>query len=104
MRTRNRRKRGPSPRGPHAFGGAIDKCRGLADRRADSGNAIALQALRHAHAVKTWTRDGSTLELQKVDKSGATEDRPLCGRTVMATGTTATKAAKAIRQIMTTIS
>jgi endoglucanase len=39
----------------------------------DSGNTIALQALQHAHMVRSWTTDGSTLELWKVDKAAATE-------------------------------
>jgi endoglucanase len=50
---------------------------GLEQVLADSGNTIALQALQHAHLEKTWTADNSTLELRKVDKSGATEERLL---------------------------
>ena len=50
---------------------------GLEQTFADSGNSIALQALQHAHPVKSWTTDGSTLAIWKVDKSGATEARLL---------------------------
>ena len=47
---------------------------GLEQTFADSGNSIALQALQHAHPVQSWTTDGSSLAIWKVDKSGATED------------------------------
>ncbi|MDQ6671019.1 MAG: glycosyl hydrolase family 8 [Chloroflexota bacterium] len=46
---------------------------GLEQMFADSGNTLATQALEHAHSVKSWTSDGSSLAIWKVDKSGATE-------------------------------
>jgi endo-1,4-beta-D-glucanase Y len=39
----------------------------------DSNNTIALSALQNAHLVNSWTTDGSSLELYKVDKPGPTE-------------------------------
>jgi len=47
---------------------------GLEQTFVDSGNAVALQALQHAHPVRSWSADGSDLAIWKVDKSGATED------------------------------
>ncbi len=38
-----------------------------------AGNTLALDALHNAHPVQSWTSDGSTLELWKVDKVGGTE-------------------------------
>jgi endo-1,4-beta-D-glucanase Y/4-amino-4-deoxy-L-arabinose transferase-like glycosyltransferase len=40
---------------------------------AAAGNTVALDALHNAHPVQSWTSDGSTLELWKVDKVGDTE-------------------------------
>jgi endo-1,4-beta-D-glucanase Y/4-amino-4-deoxy-L-arabinose transferase-like glycosyltransferase len=39
----------------------------------DSGNTLALDALRNAHLVKRWSADGGVVELWKVDKAGPTE-------------------------------
>jgi endo-1,4-beta-D-glucanase Y len=52
---------------------------GVQQALADSGNSIALDALRHAHAVQSWEADGSQLELWKVDKVGQTEANLLSG-------------------------
>jgi len=38
----------------------------------DTNNALALEALHHAHLVKHWESDGSVVELWKVDKLDAT--------------------------------
>jgi len=50
---------------------------GLEQTFLDAGNTIALQALQHAHPVQSWSADGSSLAVWKVDKSGATEDQLL---------------------------
>jgi endo-1,4-beta-D-glucanase Y/4-amino-4-deoxy-L-arabinose transferase-like glycosyltransferase len=46
---------------------------GLEDSLVAAGNTVALDALHHAHQVQSWTNDGSSLELWKVDKVGTTE-------------------------------
>jgi endo-1,4-beta-D-glucanase Y/4-amino-4-deoxy-L-arabinose transferase-like glycosyltransferase len=52
---------------------------GLQDALIASGNTIALDALQHAHVVRTWTNDETSLELWKVDKTGQTESELLLG-------------------------
>ncbi|HEY2595078.1 MAG TPA: glycosyl hydrolase family 8, partial [Chloroflexota bacterium] len=46
---------------------------GLEDSLVAAGNTVALDALHNAHPVQSWTSDGSSLELWKVDKVGVTE-------------------------------
>lgn len=52
---------------------------GLEHSLTDSNNTVALDALRNAHAVQTWSTDGSQLELWKVDKVGTTDSDLLSG-------------------------
>jgi endo-1,4-beta-D-glucanase Y len=52
---------------------------GLEQSLVASNNQVALDALQHAHPVKTWSTDGTELELWKVDKIGATESALLSG-------------------------
>ena len=52
---------------------------GLEDALVAAGNTLAVDALHHAHEVQSWSNDGSSLELWKVDKVGATEPELMSG-------------------------
>jgi endo-1,4-beta-D-glucanase Y/4-amino-4-deoxy-L-arabinose transferase-like glycosyltransferase len=43
----------------------------------ETENAVTIEALRNAHLVKRWERDGDVIELWKVNKAGPTEARLL---------------------------
>lgn len=59
---------------------------GLEDSLVAAGNTVALDALHNAHPVQSWTSDGSSLELWKVDKIGATESGLLSSSDAYLTG------------------
>lgn len=43
----------------------------------ETDNTVTIEALRNAHLLKRWERDGDVIELWKVDRPGVTEQRLL---------------------------